>query len=138
MVWSKINSTGTRESAQANTAANGSCFSLVWFLKIARSCSKDVRFPAAKRLLPSSNSFNAISGVSVDCARAELEATNSINSIPVEVTNPATAPPTAIWRNFRREAPSFDKLGCEPQVEEEDSESGEVWLSWVASFFGSN
>src|SRR5437667_12552656 len=133
MVWSKINSTGTRESEQDNTAANGSCFSLVWRLKISRSCSNDVRHPATKRLLPSSNSFSAISGVSVDCARAELEATSSINSIPAAVTNPATAPPTAIWRNFRREAPSFDIPGCELQVEE-DSESGEVWLSWVASF----
>src|SRR5947208_373391 len=72
MVWSKTNSTGTRESEQDNTAANGSCFSLVPRLKIARSCSNDVRHPATKRLLPSSNSFSAISGVSVDCARAEL------------------------------------------------------------------
>src|SRR6266566_3990 len=115
MVWSKINSTGTRESAQAKTAANGCCFSLVWFLKIARSCSNDVRHPATKRLLPSSNSFSAISGVSVDCARAELGATNPI---PAADTNPATEPPTAMWRNFRREASSFDKLACEPQVEE--------------------
>ena len=49
-------------------------------------------------------------GVSVDCARAE---SGAINSIPAVVTDPATAPLTATWRNFRREVSSFDKLGCE-------------------------
>jgi hypothetical protein len=78
--------------------------------------------------------LSAISGVSVDCARAELGATNSI---PAAVTNPATAPPTVIRKNFRRDASSFDELRCEPHVEE-DSESAEVWLNWAVSFFGSN
>jgi hypothetical protein len=57
--------------------------------------------------------------------------------MPAPVTNPATAPPIAIWRNFRRDRSSFDTPGCGPQVEE-DSESVEICLRLVASFFASN
>jgi hypothetical protein len=65
MVWSKIISTGTRESAQERTAANGSCLSTVWSRRIFRSRSKLVRRPETERSLPSSSDLRASSGVEV-------------------------------------------------------------------------
>jgi hypothetical protein len=57
--------------------------------------------------------------------------------MPAAVTNPATAPPATLWRNFRLDASSFDTPGWGPQVEE-DPESGGVCLRLGASFFASN
>src|SRR4030095_160993 len=114
---------GTRESAHDKTDAKGSCFSVVCCFRMARSCSQAVRRRAVKRLLPSINSWSAASGLSAVCARTRCGATTSM---PTAVVNPATVPPTDIWRNLRRDELSLGTLGCKPQAEE-DSGTG-VWL----------
>src|SRR5438270_4722900 len=91
---------------------------------MARSCSKDVSLPATKRLFPASNSSSACVGVGNDCAKAGVGA---INSIDAAVTNPAIAPPAAIWIKLRREADV-----------DEDSACGELRLPLTGLFSASN
>jgi hypothetical protein len=57
--------------------------------------------------LPSINSCNAASLVSPLCA---ITRRGAANSIPVAVTNPATAPPTVILKKLLREEPGFDAV----------------------------
>ena len=59
----KTSSTGTRESAQARTAAKGCCFSTVLSLRILRSCSTEASQLLSKRSLPAMSSRSAASGV---------------------------------------------------------------------------
>jgi hypothetical protein len=70
MLGSNASSTGTRESAQDSTAANGSCFATVFCLKIARSSSSEVRRFSTKALFPSTNVCRASSGERVVWANA--------------------------------------------------------------------
>src|SRR5271154_4957351 len=98
---------GTRESAQDKTAANGSCLSTAFCLRIAISRSKELKRSSMKRRLPSINTFRASSGVTGSCARTLL---GEASSSPAAATQPAAVAVIPNWRNFRREESSLRVL----------------------------
>jgi hypothetical protein len=98
ILWSKRISTGTRESAQASTEANGSCFSAVFWARMVRSSVKDVKRFAVKRAFPSMSALSASSGVFADCAPADRGAAQFAAS----PSPSATAPAAAVCRRSRR------------------------------------
>ena len=85
MLWSKMISTGTRESAQESTAAKGSCLSTVWSRRIFLSWSKLVKRPGDEALVAVEEGLEGFIGREVALGEGGFGKRKPVEAAPTRV-----------------------------------------------------